>query len=335
MIEVGIIGAGRIGKVHGESIFTRVPNAHVKTIADPFMNEDTEKWAAAHGISNTTKDYHDILNDPEIKAVLICSSTDTHSPISVDAIKAGKHVFCEKPIDHDLDKIQNVIDALKDSNVKYQVGFNRRFDHNFKAVKDAADAGKIGETQMITIQSRDPEPPPAEYVAVSGGIFLDMMIHDFDMARFLAGCEPVEIYAEGAVLVDPAIGEAGDVDTALVTMRMENGALVSISNSRKAVYGYDQQAEVFGSKGAVKCGNDCASQAVLSTEDGIISEKPLFFFLERYMDAYGDEIRQFIDAVENDTEVPVNVVDGLEAVRMGLAATKSLKEHRPVKMSEI
>ncbi|MDO5426817.1 MAG: inositol 2-dehydrogenase [Coriobacteriia bacterium] len=335
MIEVGIIGGGRIGQVHATSIFTRVPNAHVKTLADEYLNENIEKFAAANGVGQCVKDYHEILNDPEIDAVLICTPTPTHTPISIEAIEAGKNVFCEKPIDHEIENINKVIEALKGSKVKYQVGFNRRFDHNFKAVKQASKDGKVGKTEMITIQSRDPEPPPIDYVKISGGIFLDMMIHDFDMARFLADCEPVEVYAEGAVLVDKAIGEAGDVDTALVTMRMEDGSLVSISNSRRAAYGYDQQAEIFGSKGAVKCGNDASSQAVLSDENGVTAEKPLFFFLERYMDAYADEIKQFIDAVENDTDTPVNVMDGLEAVRIGIAATKSCKEHRPVKMSEI
>lgn len=335
MIKVGIIGGGRIGQVHATSIFTRVPNAQVKTLADEYLNENIEKFASENGVGKCVKDYHEILNDPEIDAVLICTPTPTHTPISIEAIKAGKHVFCEKPVDHEIENINKVIEALKDSNVKYQVGFNRRFDHNFRAVKQAAKDGKVGKTEMITIKSRDPEPPPLDYVKVSGGIFLDMMIHDFDMARYLSDCEPVEVYAQGAVLVDPKIGEAGDVDTALVTMRMEDGSLVSISNSRRAAYGYDQQAEIFGSKGAVRCGNDCASQAVISNADGVTGEKPLFFFLERYMDAYADEIKQFIEAVENDTDTPVDVYDGLEAVRLGIAATKSVKENRPVKMSEI
>ncbi|MBE5992758.1 MAG: inositol 2-dehydrogenase, partial [Paenibacillaceae bacterium] len=213
MVTVGIIGAGRIGKVHTASICNIVKNATIKTIADPFMNEETANWAKSMGVSNTTKDYKEILADPEIDAVLICSSTNTHSPISVEAIKAGKHVFCEKPIDHDVEKIKEVIDALKDSKVKYQVGFNRRFDHNFEAVRNAVVAGKIGDPHIIKVTSRDPEPPSAEYAAVSGGMFLDMTIHDFDMVRYLAGCDAEEIYVQSAVLVDPAIGEAGDVDT--------------------------------------------------------------------------------------------------------------------------
>ena len=245
MVNVGIIGAGRIGKVHVESICTKVADGKVAALADPFMNEETEAWAKEMGIAKVTKDYKEVLADENIDAVLICSSTDTHSVISVEAIKAGKHVFCEKPVDHDIEKIQQVIDALKDSNVKYQVGFNRRFDHNFMAVQEAVASGKIGTPQIIKITSRDPEPPALEYVKDSGGMFLDMTIHDFDMVRFLAGCNAEEIYVEAAVLVDPAIGEAGDVDTAVITIKMENGAIAVIDNSRKAVYGYDQRAEVF------------------------------------------------------------------------------------------
>ena len=302
MVTVGIIGAGRIGRVHVESICTKVGNAKIKALADPFMNEETDLWAKKMGVEITTKDYKEILADPEIDAVLICSSTDTHSPISVEAIQAGKHVFCEKPIDHDVAKIKEVIDALAKNPVKYQVGFNRRFDHNFEAVRDAVAAGKIGDTHIIKITSRDPEPPCADYVKVSGGMFLDMTIHDFDMVRFLAGCNAAEVYVEAAVLVDPAIGEAGDVDTAVITLKMENGAIAVIDNSRQAVYGYDQRAEVFGSKGMVATGNDTASAAVISNVDGVTGEKPLHFFLERYMDAYAKEIKCFIEAIENDTE---------------------------------
>lgn len=335
MVTVGIIGAGRIGRVHVESICTKVGNAKIKALADPFMNEETDLWAKKMGVEITTKDYKEILADPEIDAVLICSSTDTHSPISVEAIQAGKHVFCEKPIDHDVAKIKEVIDALAKNPVKYQVGFNRRFDHNFEAVRDAVAAGKIGDTHIIKITSRDPEPPCADYVKVSGGMFLDMTIHDFDMVRFLAGCNAAEVYVEAAVLVDPAIGEAGDVDTAVITLKMENGAIAVIDNSRQAVYGYDQRAEVFGSKGMVATGNDTASAAVISNVDGVTGEKPLHFFLERYMDAYAKEIKCFIEAIENDMETPLGVDDGLQPVLMGLAAKKSLEEHRPVKIAEV
>ena len=335
MVKVGIIGAGRIGRVHINSITTRVPNAKIKTVADPFLSEETADWAKSMGVEKTTKDYKEIINDPEIDAVLICSSTDTHSPISIEAIKAGKHVFCEKPIDHDVEKIMEVIKALEGTNIKYQVGFNRRFDHNFQSLQEAVAQGKVGTPQIIKITSRDPEPPSIDYVKVSGGIFLDMTIHDFDMVRFLAGCDAQEVYVQSANLVDPAIGEAGDVDTAVITLKMENGAIAVIDNCRKAVYGYDQRAEVFGSEGMAAISNASQSNVVISNTQGVTGEKPMFFFLERYLDAYGKEIAAFIDAIENDKDTPLNVYDGLKPVLMGLAAKKSSQEHRPVKISEI
>lgn len=336
MLKIGIIGAGRIGKVHLESISYHVKNATVTAMADPFMNEETEKLIRSYGVSKVTKDYKDILNDKDIDAVLVCSSTDTHAAISIEAINAGKHVFCEKTVDHSIEKIQAVADALKEHpDIKFQVGFNRRFDHNFAAIRKAYDDGKIGEAHILKITSRDPEPPNPAYIKVSGGIFLDMTIHDFDMACFLTDSDVEELYVNSAVLVDPAIGEQGDVDTAIITMKMANGALAVIDNSRKAAYGYDQRAELFGSKGMVATSNDTVSSAVISNADGVTGEKPLFFFLERYMGSFSEEMRQFTEAVINDTEVPVGIHAGLQSVKIGLAARKSVEEHRPVKISEI
>lgn len=336
MLKIGIIGAGRIGKVHLESISYHVKNATVTAMADPFMNEETEKLIRSYGVSKVTKDYKDILNDKDIDAVLVCSSTDTHAAISIEAINAGKHVFCEKPVDHSIEKIQAVADALKEHpDIKFQVGFNRRFDHNFAAIRKAYDDGKIGEAHILKITSRDPEPPNPAYIKVSRGIFLDMTIHDFDMACFLTDSDVEELYVNSAVLVDPAIGEQGDVDTAIITMKMANGALAVIDNSRKAAYGYDQRAELFGSKGMVATSNDTVSSAVISNADGVTGEKPLFFFLERYMGSFSEEMRQFTEAVINDTEVPVGIHAGLQSVKIGLAARKSVEEHRPVKISEI
>lgn len=336
MLKIGIIGAGRIGKVHLESISYHVKNATVTAMADPFMNEETEKLIRSYGVSKVTKDYKEILNDNDIDAVLVCSSTDTHAAISIEAINAGKHVFCEKPVDHSIEKIQAVADALKEHpDIKFQVGFNRRFDHNFAAIRKAYDDGKIGEAHILKITSRDPEPPNPAYIKVSGGIFLDMTIHDFDMACFLTDSDVEELYVNSAVLVDPAIGEQGDVDTAIITMKMANGALAVIDNSRKAAYGYDQRAELFGSKGMVATSNDTVSSAVISNADGVTGEKPLFFFLERYMGSFSEEMRQFTEAVINDTEVPVGIHAGLQSVKIGLAARKSVEEHRPVKISEI
>lgn len=335
MIKVGIIGAGRIGRVHITSIVTRVPEARIKTVADPFLTPKTAEWAENMGVEHTTKDYYEIINDPEISAVLICSSTDTHSQISLEAVRAGKHVFCEKPVDHDVKKIMEVVNALEGTGLKYQVGFNRRFDHNFEALQRTVAEGKVGKPEIIKITSRDPEPPSPEYVKVSGGMFLDMTIHDFDMVRFLAGCDAEEVYVQSANLVDSVIGQAGDVDTAIITMKMQNGALAVIDNSRRAAYGYDQRAEVFGSLGMAAVSNDSQSSVQISNSEGVTGEKPLFFFLERYMDAYGKEITKFIEAIVNDRETPLNIEDGLKPVLMALAAKKSSQEHRPVSISEI
>lgn len=335
MIQVGIIGAGRIGKVHLQSISYQVKNATVKAVADPFMNDETRAFLESFGVKDIYTDYKKILADPEIDAVLICSSTDTHAAISVEAIEAGKHVFCEKPVDHSIEKINAVKKALAGKNLKFQVGFNRRFDHNFAAIRAAVDAGKIGDPHIVKITSRDPEPPNPAYIKVSGGIFLDMTIHDFDMACFLVNSQVDEIYVNSAVLVDPAIGEQGDVDTAIITMKMKNGALAVIDNSRRAAYGYDQRAEVFGSKGMVATSNDTLSSAVIADENGVTGEKPLYFFLERYMQSFATEMNQFIDAIVNDTEPPVGIEAGLQSVLIALAAKKSVAEHRPVKLEEL
>ena len=329
---VGIIGAGRIGRVHTESITTGVPGVRIKTIADTFMNDDIKKWADSQGIENTSKDAETIFSDPEIEAVLICSSTDTHAEFTRKAAEAGKHIFCEKPLDLDVERIKETIAIVDKAGVKFQIGFNRRFDHNFLALKNAVEEGKIGEQHIIRITSRDPEPPNPAYIDRSGGIFMDMTIHDFDMVRFLSGSEVEEIYVQGAVLVDPEIGKAGDIDTAVITMKLENGAIAVIDNSRKAAYGYDQRAEVFGSKGAAASSNDSPSTAVLSTAQGVTAEKPLFFFLERYMDSFRSEMRQFLEAVRNDTPVPVSALDALKPVQIAIAAKKSLESGVPVKI---
>ena len=335
MISLGIIGAGRIGKVHAQSIMNHITSVRLKTIADPFMNEETEASLRVLGVSDCTKDYKKILNDPEIDAVLICSSTNTHADISLEAIAAGKHVFCEKPVSQDIAKIRQVMEKLKGTKLKYQVGFNRRFDHNFEAVRAAVANGDVGDVHIVRITSRDPAPPPPEYAAVSGGMFLDMTIHDFDMVRYLTASDVVEVFANGAVLVDPLIGKAGDIDTAIISLKMANGALAVIDNSRKAVYGYDQRAEVFGSKGQASVSNDTNSSLILSSETGIHTEKPLYFFLERYMASFTKEVRMFVQAIEQDSPVPVDINDGLQPVLISAAALRSLKEHRPVLLSEI
>ncbi len=335
MIKIGVIGLGRIGKVHINSIATRIGKAKVVAAADPYLNDEMIAFAKGFGVENLSKDYQEIIANPEIDAVLICSSTDTHALISAEAIRAGKHVFCEKPVDHSLEKIKIVEDALKERPVKFQVGFNRRYDHNFAAIRKAIEAGKIGDVHITKITSRDPNPPSAEYAAVSGGMLLDMSIHDFDMVRFLTGAEAESIYVEPAVLVDKAIGEAGDIDTAIITMKMTDGSIAMIDNSRKAVYGYDQRAEVFGSKGMAASKNDTESTCVISGEEGIIGEKPLYFFLERYMDSFAREVSEFVEAIIHDLPIKTGIEAGRQSVVMALAGNKSIKEKRVVKLSEI
>ncbi len=332
-LNVGIIGAGRIGQVHAKSITYHIPQAKIVAISDIYY-EGAEKVAESLGIPNAYKDYHEILNNPEIDAVLICSSTDTHADIAVEAAEAGKHIFCEKPVDLTVAKIKKVIAAVEKAGVKLQIGFNRRYDHNFAEIKRLANDGKLGKLQTIKITSRDPEPPSIDYVKVSGGIFLDMTVHDFDMARFIGG-EVEEVYANAAVTVDEAIGEAGDVDTALIALKFKNGAIGVIDNCRKACYGYDQRLEVFGTGGQASAANDTPTNVSYINEKGNMTDKPLYFFLERYMQSFTDEMTEFINAVQNDELTKTTVNDGLEALRLGLAAKLSVKEHRPVKLSEI
>ena len=251
------------------------------------------------------------------------------------ASKAGKHVFCEKPVDLTIEKIRKTAEVAAETGKKLQIGFNRRFDHNHGKVQSLAANGTLGNIELIKITSRDPEPPSPEYAASSGGLYIDMMIHDFDMAMFLAGCDVKEVYAMGTSLVDPRIGEAGDVDTAIVTLTFENGALGVIDNSRRAAYGYDQRVEVFGSLGMAAGENDGDSTVRVSTAAGIMSDKPQYFFLERYMASFIEEMKQFIAAINEDKEVPVGIHAGLMSVVLAKAAKKSLDEHRPVKISEI
>ena len=251
-LTIGIIGAGRIGKLHAENLLTRVKGTKLKAVTDPFLDE---KWAVSRGIPVTGKDQRIMLDDSEIDAVLICSPSPHHAQQIIECAHVGKHIFCEKPIALDPGVIKNSLSEVEKAKVKLQVGFNRRFDPSFASVREKISSGAVGDPQVIRVTSRDPAPPPPEYVASSGGLFLDMTIHDFDMVRFLSGSEVTEVHAFGAVLVDPEIGKAGDIDTAVISLKLANGALGIIENSRKAVYGYDQRVEVFGSKGTAMADN--------------------------------------------------------------------------------
>ena len=333
-VNVGLVGAGRIGRLHAEHLAYRVPQAELLTVSD-IIPEAAQRCAADLGIPTATQDHRVIMEDPDIEAVVICSSTDTHSQMIEEAAAAGKHIFCEKPIDFDLARIDRALAAVDEAGVKLQIGFNRRFDPNFKRVRDLVAGGQVGELHILRITSRDPSPPPIEYVKVSGGIFLDMTIHDFDMARYLAGSEVDEIYAAGGVMVDPEIGWAGDIDTAVITLRFQNGVVGTIDNSRQAVYGYDQRVEVFGSGGCVTADNNYPNTAIVSDASRVHRDLPLNFFIERYVDSYVAEMQAFVECVVQDTDPPVTGVDGRIPVIMGRAARKSYEENRPVKLSEI
>ena len=333
-IRVGVIGAGRIGKIHARNLATCIPGARVTVIADPIETAACELAEQLH-VSRATADYREVINSAEVDAVAICSSTNTHAQMMIEAARAGKHIFCEKPIAYDLAKIDEALGEVEKAGVLLQIGFNRRFYPNFKKVHDMIAEGKIGEPHILRITSRDPAPPPIEYVKVSGGIFFDMTIHDFDMARYLMGSDVEEIYAAGGVLVDPLIGEAGDIDTAVVTLRFKNGAIGTIDNSRKAVYGYDQRVEAFGSGGVVLTQNETPDRHVYGNGEGMHAAKPLYFFLERYAQSFVDELAVFVDCVRKGSCPPVTGIDGRIPVAMAMAATKSVKEGRPVKLSEV
>ena len=333
-VNVGLIGAGRIGRLHAEHLAFRIPQANLLAISDIIL-EAAQKCAADFGVPMATQDHRAIMENPDIEAVVISSSTDTHALMIEEAARAGKHIFCEKPIAHDLGEIDRALAAVDKAGVKLQIGFNRRFDPNFRRVRELVAAGKIGEPHILRITSRDPAPPPIEYIEVSGGIFLDMTIHDFDMARYLIGSEVEEVYAAAGVMVDPAIGAAGDVDTAVITLRFKNGVIGTIDNSRRAVYGYDQRVEVFGSGGMVAVSNNTPDSAVVSDGQGVHGPLPLHFFIERYVDSYVAEMEAFIECVQQDKTPPVTGIDGRIPVVMGYAAIKSYEENHPVKLDEI
>lgn len=330
-IQLAVIGTGRIGAMHIDNITNLRKLYKIVSVADAY-NPNLEQLADEYNIPFSSRSYQEAINRDDVDAVVIASSTDTHIEIIDYSAKKRKQIFCEKPIDTDIEKVKEVLKLVEKSGVKLQIGFNRRFDHNFREIYETVQSGKIGDPQIIKITSRDPEPPPLDYVKVSGGLYNDMMIHDFDMIRFLAGSEVTEVYASGAVLVDPEIGKLGDVDTSIVTMKFANGSLGVIDNSRKAVYGYDQRAEVFGSKGQVFSINDQRSNIEINDVEGSKGTNIPFFFIERYSQAYIDEFKGFYEVVKNGKEPFVKGIDGLKAVEIADACLKSLKEKKPIKL---
>lgn len=331
MLKVGLLGAGRIAGVHATAI-TSHPDSQLTAVSDVFA-ENAEKLAAQYGADVRTSE--EIIADPSIDAVLIATSTDTHSGLIEAATAAGKAVLCEKPVDLSLERAQACQKAADATGKPVMIGFNRRFDPNFSALKAAVDDGEIGKPELLSITSFDPAPPPVSYIKVSGGLFRDMMIHDFDMANFIMGEAPVMVTAVGSSIVDPEIGAAGDVDTAVVTLTYAGGQIAVIKNSRRAVYGYDQRVELLGSEGLLQAQNMLENTVVKSTVAGVSSAKPTYFFLERYMPAYKAEWAAFVTAVSSGSPLPVTLDDGVAALAMAEAATKSAQTGQPVKLAEV
>jgi myo-inositol 2-dehydrogenase/D-chiro-inositol 1-dehydrogenase len=325
-VGVGVIGVGRIGRLHADLLAREVPGATLAAVYDADPSAAKAVGVRAHDA------LEDLLADPGVDAVAICSSTSTHADLIVAAARAGKAIFCEKPISLDLTEVDRALAAVDAAGVPFQIGFNRRFDPAHQAVHDAVVRGDVGEPQLVRISSRDPAPPPMEYVRGSGGIFLDMTIHDFDMARYVTGSEVVEVFARGAVRVDRAFAEAGDVDTAVVTLVHESGCLTTIDNSRQAVYGYDQRVEVFGSRGVASSENPLAHSAVVRTAGGGSVARLPYFYLERYIPSYIREWEAFVEAVRTGGPTPVSGADARAPLVIGLAAWRSLGEDGPVRI---
>ncbi len=331
MLNVALLGAGRIAGVHATAISSN-PGSRLVAVADINIAA-AEKLAAQYGATARTTDA--ILADASINAVLIATSTDTHSDLIERATAAGKAVLCEKPVDLSLARAQACQKVVAAHGRPVMIGFNRRFDPNFAALKAAVDAGEIGKPELLSITSFDPAPPPVAYIKVSGGLFRDMMIHDFDMANFIMGSAPISVAAVGSSIVDPEIGAVGDVDTAVVTLSYADGRIAVIKNSRRAVYGYDQRLELLGSAGLLQAQNMLENTVVKSTTAGVTGAKPTYFFLERYMPAYAAEWAAFVKAVNAGEAVPVTLADGVAALAMAEAATLSLRTGNPVTMASV
>ncbi len=330
MLRIGLLGAGRIGRVHASAISDHA-QSRLFSVSDAYP-ENAQSLAAEFGANVQSSE--EIIGDPSIDAVLIATPTDTHSDLIEAATAAGKAVLCEKPVDLDLVRAQQCQAVAARNAMPVMIGFNRRFDPNFVTLKAAADAGEIGSSEMLSITSFDPAPPPVSYIKVSGGLFRDMMIHDFDMANYLMGALPLSISAVASSVVDAEIAAAGDVDTAVVTMTYADGRIAVIKNSRRAAYGYDQRVELLGAKGLLQAENMLENTVVKSTADGVTGAKPTYFFLERYMQAYTAEWAAFVEAILSGTAVPVTLQDGVAALAMAEAATLSNDKRMPVVLTD-
>ena len=331
MFKVGLLGAGRIGQVHA-AVVAAHEGSTLAAISDVYAPAAEELAAKYHA---QVRSSDEIIADDAINAVLIATSTDTHSDLIEAATQAGKAVMCEKPVDLSLERARACLKAVSATGRPVMIGFNRRFDPSFAAIRDSLAAGQIGKAELLSVTSFDPAPPPVEYIKVSGGMFRDMMIHDFDMTNFIMGETPVSISASGACLVDPEIGRAGDIDTAVVTLSYADGKLAVIKNSRRAAYGYDQRLELLGADGLLQAQNMLENTVVKSTGQGVISAKPTYFFIERYMPAYKAEWAAFVAAVQEGNDMPVSLQDGVQALAMAEAAQRSFDSSRPVRLADV
>ena len=331
-IRTLIIGLGRIGKIHLGNL-QAIDEVEIIGICDP--TDEAKVFSNKAGLTFYQKDFTDVAGEVQADAIVICSPTDTHANYVSIAAKKGIDVFCEKPLDLSLEKVKQVLKTVNESKIKLMLGFNRRFDSEFQSVKEKIVKGHIGDIHTIKITSRDPSPPPINYIKSSGGMFLDMTIHDFDMIRYLTNKKIVEVYAKGDALVNPEIAKAGDIDTAIINLTFEDGSMAVIDNCRKAVYGYDQRVEVFGSKGMVQSKNKFDKYTLTYSENGVTSALPQHFFLERYADAYKKEINHFIDCIRHKKTPDVSGFDGLMSLVLGLCAKESLNCNKPVLVSEI
>ncbi|NOU79100.1 inositol 2-dehydrogenase [Paenibacillus sp. LMG 31459] len=333
-IVVGIIGAGRIGRLHADNLRV-MPCFKLKSIAEAMMSEELLTWAESRGLASVFAEGEDILNDPEIEAVFICTPTDSHASWIGRAARAGKHIFCEKPVSLSSEETSSALQIAEEAGVLLQIGFNRRMDPSFRKLQQLVRSGELGSPHIVKITSRDPQPPGEAYVRSSGGMFMDMTIHDFDMARYLVGAEVAEVYTRGANLVDPMFGRCGDVDTAVITLTFASGAICVIDNSRKAVYGYDQRVEVFGPLGSAAADNCRPTTVEVSTATSVTRDQPEHFFLERYNQAFIDEIAAFARSVRLQEPLICSGRDGQQAQLIAEAARESHLTGLPVKLTAV
>lgn len=333
MINLGLLGIGRIGKIHLSNIVRHFPDARVVAAMNP--SEAGRAFARSLNVPLVTDNPDDVLNHPGVDGLLICTATDAHADYVIAAARAGKAIFCEKPLDLSLEKVRMTLDAVKTAGVPLMLAFNQRLDPSFQEVKKAITSGRIGELRSLHIISRDPGPPPVSYIQSSGGLFLDMSIHDFDMARYLADAEVEDVFAKGFNLVDPAIGEAGDIDTGYIMISFKNQVTALIENSRQANYGYDQRLEAFGSGGMIRAENPLKTTTQYLNEDGVHLSRNLDFFIDRYAESYLLELAAFLDALREKKPMPITGDDGLQAMLIALAANKSMRENRPVRIEEV